>query len=76
MAAFAASPDDEEAAAQALAQRYRCDFLDLRSNHIQHDLLRRVPVELMFRFSFVPVEEFPDGSLAIAVADPSQLMII
>ncbi len=30
----------------------------------------------MFRDNFIPLEELPDGRLAIAVADPSQLMII
>jgi type IV pilus assembly protein PilB len=74
--AFVAPSVDEEATAQSLARRYRCDFLDLSNNHIQHDLMRRVPVELMFRFNFVPLEELPDGSLVIAVADPSQLMMI
>ena len=38
--------------------------------------MRKVPVELMFRFNFVPLEELADGSLAIAMADPSQLMMI
>jgi type IV pilus assembly protein PilB len=75
-AGFVAPSVDEEATAQSLAHRYRCEFLDLRNHHIQHDLMRKVPVELMFRFNFVPLEELPDGSLTIAMADPSQLMMI
>jgi type IV pilus assembly protein PilB len=71
-----ATPAEEETRAQDLARRYRCEFLDLRNHHIQHDLMRKVPVELMFRFNFVPLEELADGSLAIAMADPSQLMMI
>jgi type IV pilus assembly protein PilB len=70
------SPAEEEARARDLARRYRCEFLDLRSYHIQHDLFRKVPVDLMFRFNFVPLEELDDASLAIAIADPSQLMMI
>jgi type IV pilus assembly protein PilB len=70
------APSNEETAARSLAERYRCEFLDLRHHHIQHELMRKVPVELMFRFNFVPLEELPDGSLAIAMADPSQLMMI
>ncbi len=70
------TPAEEEARARDLARRYRCEYLDLRNHHIQHDLLRKVPVELMFRFNFVPLEELSDGSLAIAIADPSQLMMI
>ena len=72
----AATPAEEEARARDLARRYRCEFLDLRNYHIQHDLMRKVPVELMFRFNFVPLEELQDGSLVIAIADPSQLMMI
>ena len=30
----------------------------------------------MFRYNFVPLEETRDGKLAIAIADPSQLMMI
>src|SRR6185369_3739815 len=67
---------DEESRAKDLARRYRCDFVDLRNYPIQHDLLRKVPVELMFRFNFVPLEEVSDGTLVIAIADPSQLMMI
>jgi type IV pilus assembly protein PilB len=65
----------EETRARELAQRYRCEFVDLRSFHIHHDLFRSVPVDLMFRYNFVPLEEC-DGNLAIAIADPSQLMMI
>src|SRR5690242_11848888 len=67
---------DEESRAKDLARRYRCEFVDLRNYPIQHDLLRKVPVELMFRFNFVPLEEVEDGTLVIAIADPSQLMMI
>ncbi len=70
------TPAEEEARARDLARRYRCEFLDLHNHHIQHELMRKIPVELMFRFNFIPLEELPDGSLAIAMADPSQLMMI
>jgi type IV pilus assembly protein PilB len=73
---FLGGSPDEEARARDIARRYRCEFLDLRNYHIQHDLMRKVPVELMFRFNFVPLEELEDGSLVIAIADPSQLMMI
>ncbi len=65
----------EEARAKDLAQRYRCEFVDLRNFHKHHDLFRSVPVDLMFRYNFVPLEEL-DGNLVIAIADPSQLMMI
>ena len=74
--AAAATPAEEEGRARDLARRYRCEFLDLRNHHIQHELMKKIPVELMFRFNFVPLEELADGSLVIAMADPSQLMMI
>ncbi len=70
------SAADEDARARDLANRYRCDFVDLRNFHIQHDLFRTIPVDLMFRFNFVPLEETPDGRLVIAIDDPSKLMMI
>ncbi len=69
-------PADEIAKAQELASRYRCDFVDLRSVRLNLDIFGRVPANLMFRYSFVPLEEMHDGRLAIAVADPSQLMLL
>jgi type IV pilus assembly protein PilB len=67
---------NEEQHARDLAQRYRCQFVDLRNFHIQHDLFRKMPADLMFRYNFVPLEETAEGRLAIAIADPSQLMMI
>jgi type IV pilus assembly protein PilB len=66
---------DEVAHAQALARRYRCDFTDLKNFRIQHELFRSVPVDMMFRYNFVPLEQLEDR-LVIAVADPSKLMVI
>jgi len=66
---------DEQAQAELLAARYHAEFVDLKNFRIQHDLLRTVPVELMFRYNFVPIEQQLDA-LVIAVSDPSQLMIL
>jgi type IV pilus assembly protein PilB len=68
-------PREEETRAKELAKRYRCEFVDLRNFHLQHDLFKKVPVDLMFRHNFIPLEE-TDGRLAIAIADPSQLMVL
>src|SRR5919205_1368812 len=66
----------EEQRARELAARYRREFVDLHGFHINHELLRKIPVDLMFRYNFVPLEDAPDGRLVIAIADPSQLMMI
>src|SRR5438876_2957325 len=62
--------------AQDVARRYRCEFVDLSDFQLHHELYKKIPVELMFRYNFVPLEETTDGRLAIAIADPSQLMMI
>ena len=64
---------DDVERAQSLARRYRFEFVDLRNFQLQHDLFRKIPVQLMFNSNFIPLEELPDGRLAIAIADPSQL---
>src|ERR1035438_503125 len=67
---------DELVHAQDLARRYRCEVVDLKNFHIQHELFRKIKVDLMFRYNFVPLQETQDGRLVIAIADPSQLMMI
>ncbi|HEX4135878.1 MAG TPA: GspE/PulE family protein [Bryobacteraceae bacterium] len=61
--------------AQAVAARYRCDFVDLRDGAIEHDLFRSIPVDLMFRYNFVPLSG-QNGTLEIALADPRNLNTI
>src|SRR5579884_1664414 len=68
-------PGREAAQAQALASRYRCEFVDLRSVRIDPDLFHSVPVDLMFRYNFVPLEGH-NGTLDIALADPRNLNLI
>ena len=65
-------PAVEEQEARSVAQRYRYEFVDLSKVSIDADLFRSIPVELMFRYNFVPVED-GNGSLDIAIADPRQL---
>ena len=61
--------------ARNLAARYRYDFLDLSQGHIDNELFRWIPVDLMFRYNFVPVGG-EDGTLEIAIADPRELTAI
>ncbi len=66
---------DENERARALAKRYHADFVDLKNFKIQHELFKSVPVDMMFRYNFVPLEQ-SENSLAIAVSDPSKLMVL
>ena len=67
---------DEVVRAQDVARRYRCEYVDLRDFQLHHDLFTKIDPRLMFRYNFVPLEETRDGKLAIAIANPSQLMMI
>src|SRR5215831_13843601 len=68
-------PLQEAAKARALAERYYHEFVDLREVRIDHDLFTSVPVDLMFRYNFVPIQAH-NGSLEIALADPRNLNLI
>src|SRR5437899_508019 len=70
-----ARADDFEKA-QDIARRYRCEFIDLHNFQLHHDRFKKIRVDLMFRYNSVPLDETQDGRLAIAIADPSQLMMI
>jgi type IV pilus assembly protein PilB len=69
--------DSQQEADQArrIAQRYRFEFVDLREVRIDHDLFHSVPVDMMFRYNFVPIQA-QNGTLEIAVADPRNLNLI
>src|SRR6202521_1760949 len=70
----ASDPQGEREKSRRLAERYRCGFVDLFEQRIDPELFRSIPAELMFRFNFVPMEA-QGGSLVIAVADPSQVLL-
>jgi type IV pilus assembly protein PilB len=69
------TPDQEAQLARTLASRYRCEYVDLREGKIDHDLFHSVPVDLMFRYNFVPLHA-QNGTLEIALADPRNLNLI
>jgi type IV pilus assembly protein PilB len=65
---------NEHEFARKLASRYRCAFIDLREQHIDPELFRTIPADLMFRYNFVPLE-VQNNSLSIAVSDPSLVLL-
>jgi type IV pilus assembly protein PilB len=65
----------EERRSQELAARYRCEFIRLHDHKVDPELFRSIPVDWMFRYNFVPLQ-LNEGALEIALADPSQLMMI
>ena len=65
----------EELEARKLAEKYHVPYLDLSEVEIDRDLVQSFPVEFLYRYNFVPLED--DGrSLKIALADPSDLTAI
>src|SRR5882724_2897028 len=68
-------PAQEITQARALAARYYHEFVDLKETRIDHDLFHSIPVDLMFRYNFVPIQA-ENGTLEIAIADPRNLNLI
>src|ERR1700683_3462235 len=68
-------PMQEVVRARAVAKRYYHEFVDLREVRIDHDLFHSIPVDLMFRYHFVPIQG-QNGTLEIALADPRNLNLI
>src|SRR5438270_4188013 len=66
---------EEAEHARAVARRYCCEFVDLKTAKIDHELFRTVPVDLMFRYHFVPLQAY-NGTLEIALSDPRQIVSI
>jgi type IV pilus assembly protein PilB len=64
----------ERQQARKLAERYRCQFVDLSEQRIDPDLFRSIPAELMFRYNFVPLAAH-DSTLVVAMVDPSELRL-
>jgi type IV pilus assembly protein PilB len=65
----------EELAARDMARRYRLRFVDLKIEEPAYHLIHELPVEMMVRHSFVPLDRDGD-TLYVAMADPSNLEVI
>ncbi len=67
--------EEERAEAQSFAERYGLEFVDMGAFRIDNDLFRRIPFELMLRYSFLPERQL-EGRLAVVMADPSDVVKI
>ena len=65
----------EVARAAQLAERYRLEFVDLSEFHIDHDLFRSIPADMMLRYGFVPYRR-EGQTLVIVVSDPTDLPML
>ena len=65
----------EELQAQRLADRLALDYVDLQNFEIDAELFRSIPVDLMFRYNFVPRHR-SSSALVIVVSDPTDVLMI
>jgi type II secretory ATPase GspE/PulE/Tfp pilus assembly ATPase PilB-like protein len=65
----------EERAARELAQRYGLEYVDVASFAPDPDILQSVPVELMFRYNFLPYHRHK-GRLVLVMADPTDIPVV
>ncbi|HEU5310097.1 MAG TPA: ATPase, T2SS/T4P/T4SS family, partial [Candidatus Eisenbacteria bacterium] len=66
---------DEEKAARSLAERYGLEFVDVTSYAPDPEILQSVPVELMFRYNFLPYHR-QNGRLVLVMADPTDIPVV
>ena len=69
------APEDDEMAARELAARYRLEFVDVASYAPDPEILKSVPVELMFRYNFLPYRR-EAGRLVLVMADPTDIPVV
>src|SRR5262249_22291319 len=65
----------EREMAERLAERYRLNFIELENSPVDYALVQSLPVDLMLRNKFVPLR-CENGHMVIAMADPSDLMLL
>jgi type II secretory ATPase GspE/PulE/Tfp pilus assembly ATPase PilB-like protein len=65
----------EELQSQGAAHRLGLEYVDLGQFEIDPELFRSIPVDLMFRYNFVPRHRTETG-LSVVVADPSDVLMI
>ena len=65
----------EELQARNVAERLDLEYVDLEHFEIDPELFRSIPVDLMFRYNFVPRHRTA-GGLAVVVADPTDVLMI
>jgi len=71
----AVEPEEKEEleAARALAERLDLPFDPLDQFHVEPELFRTIPVEVMLRYQFLPLHD-EDGILDVIMADPSNMI--
>jgi type II secretory ATPase GspE/PulE/Tfp pilus assembly ATPase PilB-like protein len=72
-ASLAAGEAEEKA--RALAERHQLEYVDVASFAPDPEILKSVPVELMFRYTFLPYRR-EGARLVLVMADPTDIPVI
>ncbi len=72
----AVPPAAEEEAARALAQRFGLEYVDVGSFAPDPEILQSIPVDLMFRYNFLPYRRDENGRLVLVMADPTDIPVV
>jgi type IV pilus assembly protein PilB len=75
LATPAVSPAAEEEAARALAERYGLEYVDVTSFAPDPEILQAIPVDLMFRYNFLPYRR-ENERLVLVMADPTDIPVV
>src|SRR5262245_22044752 len=65
----------DEAEEQRAAARLGIQYVDMADFKINQDLFRAIPVDLMFRYNFIPWKE-EAGRLVVVMSDPSDVLMV
>src|SRR5262249_26435150 len=60
--------------AQALAEQYALQYIELQENDVDRVLAARLPENLARRYRAIPVRKTEDGFVLVAVADPTNVV--
>src|SRR5262245_40402428 len=74
-AADKGSVSSEQAQSHSIVSRLAIPYVDITYFPIDHDLFLAIPVDLMFRYNFVPMKE-EDGRLVVVISDPSDVLMV
>lgn len=63
----------EEALAQALAEQFGTEYVDLKGFKMDQAVLGTLPSDAIYRYRFIPIEQI-DDALIVAIADPTDVL--
>jgi type IV pilus assembly protein PilB len=66
---------EEEYHARELAARCHLQYLSLENFQPDHELFKSVPVDLMFRYNFLPYRR-DNGKLIVVISDPTNVVVL